>query len=218
MNTLLLIGIAMGAGLLMSRGARAVKLPNVTAFLVAGLIIGPCVAGILSREQVASMGLISDAALGFIAYAIGGEFSHVLWLDSDMVFNDSLFDDLYESGKDFTTGIFHARRPGHQSCIFKTLTPPARYKWDEYPAQTFLIGGCGMAATLVSTEVLKAVRTKYGNCFTPAYNLGEDLAFCKRASELGFEIWAEPCAVVGHIGHLVVYPEDEGRYQNKIKR
>ncbi|MBR3741159.1 MAG: cation:proton antiporter [Clostridia bacterium] len=74
MNTLLLIGIAMGAGLLMSRGARAVKLPNVTAFLVAGLIIGPCVAGILSREQVASMGLISDAALGFIAYAIGGEF------------------------------------------------------------------------------------------------------------------------------------------------
>ena len=74
MNILLLIGIAMGAGLLVSRGARAVKLPNVTAFLVAGLIIGPCVAGILSREQLESMGLISDAALGFIAYAIGGEF------------------------------------------------------------------------------------------------------------------------------------------------
>lgn len=74
MNTLLLIGIAMGAGLLVSRGARAVKLPNVTAFLVAGLLIGPCVAGIINREQAASMGIISDAALGFIAYAIGGEF------------------------------------------------------------------------------------------------------------------------------------------------
>ena len=74
MNILLLIGIAMLAGLLVSRGARAVKLPNVTAFLVAGLIIGPCVAGILSREQLESMGVISDAALGFIAYAIGGEF------------------------------------------------------------------------------------------------------------------------------------------------
>ena len=174
--------------------------------------------GVPHEVKIISGTLVYLARDELVSYAIGGEFSHVLWLDSDMVFNDSLFDDLYESGKDFTTGIFHARRPGHQSCIFKTLTPPARYKWDEYPAQTFLIGGCGMAATLVSTEVLKAVRTKYGNCFTPAYNLGEDLAFCKRASELGFEIWAEPCAVVGHIGHLVVYPEDEGRYQNKIKR
>ena len=74
MNTLLLIGIAMAAGLLVSRAARAVRLPNVTAFLVAGLLIGPCVGHLLSREQVASMGIISDAALGFIAYAIGGEF------------------------------------------------------------------------------------------------------------------------------------------------
>ena len=74
MNTLLLIGISMAAGLLVSRAARAVKLPNVTAFLVAGLVIGPCVSGLLSREQVASMDIISEAALGFIAYAIGGEF------------------------------------------------------------------------------------------------------------------------------------------------
>ncbi len=74
MNILLLIGVAMAAGLLVSRGARAVKLPNVTAFLVAGLVIGPCVAGIISREQAASLGVISEAALGFIAYSIGGEF------------------------------------------------------------------------------------------------------------------------------------------------
>ncbi|MBR1584245.1 MAG: cation:proton antiporter [Clostridia bacterium] len=74
MNILLLIGIAMAAGLLFSRGAHVVKLPNVTAFLVAGLVIGPCVAGIISKEQAASMNVISEAALGFIAYAIGGEF------------------------------------------------------------------------------------------------------------------------------------------------
>lgn len=74
MNTLLVIGIAMMAGLAVSRGARMIKLPNVTAFLVAGLIIGPCVAGLISREQLASMNVISEAALGFIAYAIGGEF------------------------------------------------------------------------------------------------------------------------------------------------
>ncbi len=74
MNILLVTAVAMAAGLLVSRAARAVKMPNVTAFLVAGLIIGPCVSGILSKEQTASMGVISEAALGFIAYAIGGEF------------------------------------------------------------------------------------------------------------------------------------------------
>lgn len=74
MNTLLVIGIAMMAGLAVSRGARMIKLPNVTAFLVAGLIIGPCVAGLISREQLQSMNVVSEAALGFIAYAIGGEF------------------------------------------------------------------------------------------------------------------------------------------------
>ncbi|MBR0408614.1 MAG: cation:proton antiporter [Clostridia bacterium] len=74
MNNLLLVGITMMAGLIMSRAAKLVKLPNVTAFLVAGLIIGPCVAGIISREQAESMGIISEAALGFIAYSIGGEF------------------------------------------------------------------------------------------------------------------------------------------------
>lgn len=74
MNVLLLIGIAMAAGLLVSRAARAIQLPNVTAFLVAGLVIGPCVGGVISKDQAASMSIISDAALGFIAYAIGGEF------------------------------------------------------------------------------------------------------------------------------------------------
>lgn len=159
----------------------------------------------LAREELAS-------------YAIGGEFSHVLWLDSDMVFNEELFDDLFDTGKDFICGVFHARRPGHQSCIFRSLVPPERYKWNEYPNAPFLIKGCGMAATLVSTEIIKAVRLKYGNCFTPAYNLGEDLAFCKRVDELGYEMWCEPNQRVGHIGHLVIYPEDERRYQESIKR
>lgn len=74
MNVLLTIGIAMVAGLLVSRLARLVKLPNVTAFLVAGLVIGPCVGRIITEEQATSMNVISEAALGFIAYAIGGEF------------------------------------------------------------------------------------------------------------------------------------------------
>ena len=43
--------------------------------------------------------------------AIDRGFSHILWLDSDMIFNDDLLENLMDSGKSFVTGIAHGRRP-----------------------------------------------------------------------------------------------------------
>lgn len=174
--------------------------------------------GVDYEVKIKSGTLVYLAREALTSYALGYGFTHVLWLDSDMVFEEEVFDDLYDTGKDFVCGIFHARRPGHQSCIFRSVTPPDRYKWDEYPTDTFRIKGCGMACTLVTTDILLKVYKKYGNCFTPFDQLGEDLAFCKKADELGIEIWCEPTVRVGHIGHLTIYPEDEGRYLNNLQR
>ena len=79
MQTLLLTAIALFSGLLMTRLFVKFHLPDVTAYLVAGVLIGPCVLGRLNIgfatfEQVDSLSLISDVALGFIAFAIGHEF------------------------------------------------------------------------------------------------------------------------------------------------
>ena len=82
MTILLEIGFAMFAGLLLSRFAKLVKLPAVTAYLVAGLLIGPFLLGRLlpeglgfqSLDQVDALGILSDVALGFIAFSIGDEF------------------------------------------------------------------------------------------------------------------------------------------------
>ena len=81
-NTLLALGIAMAVGLLFSRIIKLVKLPNVTAYLIGGLLIGPSLWGlitggefaILSHDAVESFGIIVNLALGFIAFSIGGEF------------------------------------------------------------------------------------------------------------------------------------------------
>ena len=51
-----------------------IKLPNVTGYLIAGVIIGPYVLNIVPLDAVKSLGILSDAALGFIAYGIGSEF------------------------------------------------------------------------------------------------------------------------------------------------
>lgn len=82
MTTLLSLSIALFAGLMMTRVVKPLKLPAVTAYLVAGVLVGPYVLGRLgipgigftSYENVEEFGLISDVALGFIAFAIGNEF------------------------------------------------------------------------------------------------------------------------------------------------
>ncbi len=70
------------AGLLMTRVLKPLKLPAVTAYLIAGVLVGPYCLGALhikglgfaSAEAVDSMGLVSQVALGFIAFSIGSEF------------------------------------------------------------------------------------------------------------------------------------------------
>lgn len=82
MEFLLAIGLAMFAGLFLSRLASKFNLPDVTSYLVAGLFVGPlCLGrigvpgmGMPSFHFVEEMGLISDVALGFIAFSIGNEF------------------------------------------------------------------------------------------------------------------------------------------------
>lgn len=74
MNILLSIAIALAAGLAVSRLIRLIHLPNVTAFLIAGLLIGPSVLGILTEEATLALDSFTTVALGFIAYSIGGEF------------------------------------------------------------------------------------------------------------------------------------------------
>ena len=80
-SVFLSLSVALLAGLLLSRLAKKVQLPAVTAYLVAGVLIGPFVLGRIgipgigiTGEQIEGFGLISDLALGFIAFSMGSEF------------------------------------------------------------------------------------------------------------------------------------------------
>lgn len=81
-TTLICLALAVVAGLLMSRPAKKLHLPAVTAYLVAGLLIGPFCLGALkipgvgfhSLHQVEGFSMLTQVALGFIAFAMGNEF------------------------------------------------------------------------------------------------------------------------------------------------
>lgn len=103
MQILLSLSIALLAGLLLSRLAKVMKLPAVTAYLVAGILVGPFLLGKVSifgthigfvESDLEALRIISDVALGFIAFSIGNEFR---------------LSDLKKNGKAATVvGIFQA--------------------------------------------------------------------------------------------------------------
>lgn len=82
MNILLSVSIALLVGLLMTRAFKPFKLPAVTAYLIAGVLIGPyCMGalhieglGFVSMGEVEALSIVSQVALGFIAFSIGNEF------------------------------------------------------------------------------------------------------------------------------------------------
>lgn len=63
------------AGIFFGRLAKFARLPNVTGYLVAGLLLGPSFFNILPATMVNGFAVISDIALGFIAFSIGSEFN-----------------------------------------------------------------------------------------------------------------------------------------------
>ena len=79
---LLALPLALFLGLMLSRVAKLLKLPAVTAYLIAGIIVGPYCLGALgitgigftSMEEVEHFSILSKVALGFIAFSIGNEF------------------------------------------------------------------------------------------------------------------------------------------------
>ncbi|MGB8452806.1 MAG: cation:proton antiporter [Anaerocolumna sp.] len=69
------VAILLFSGIIFGRLAKFIKLPNVTGYLIAGLLLGPSILGIISPEMVNNFTVISDIALGFIAFSIGSEFN-----------------------------------------------------------------------------------------------------------------------------------------------
>lgn len=60
--------------LLMTRVMKKISLPNVTGYLIAGLIAGPYCLKLYNSENLDALSIITNVALGFIAFSIGGEF------------------------------------------------------------------------------------------------------------------------------------------------
>lgn len=157
-----------------------------------------------------------------IQRAFDGGYEWVLWLDADMVFEKDIYWKLRSPQKGFVTAVYRGRHGTHRPCIFQKLEPPERWTDFKFPKEEWLqeIKGCGFGCVLTKTEILDRVWNRFGTGFRPTPLLGEDLAFCKRASDLGYSMWANLNAPVGHIGQYVIEPyvDEDSQTDGKILR
>ena len=168
--------------------------------------------GINHHVEIMAGTLVYFARNSLACKAVNENYTHILFIDSDMVFDENIVETLMFSGKDFVCGAFQSRKRPYGSCIYKSLNPPEKIK--DYGGMTpFRAAGCGMACTMISTEILKEVLQKFGNCFDPeridGVAFGVDLAFCWRAEKVGAELWCDPTARCGHIAHVPIWPGEE---------
>lgn len=167
--------------------------------------------GIRHKVEIIAGTLVYLARDKLACQCINGDFTHLLFLDSDMVFDENIVETLTFCGKDFVCGAFVSRRPTYRKCVYSSLQPLEPVK--DWGMEPFRVKGCGMACTMISREILEEVQAKHGTCFSPEIHdgvkYGEDLAFCWRAIEAGAEIWCEPTARCGHIAHVPIWPGED---------
>lgn len=160
--------------------------------------------------------LVYNARNNLARQAIKSEADWVLWLDSDMVFEPDLLKKMLkvceENDIDFLTGLCFRRKPPYTPCLFDRLDKMehgASYTTImSVPEGRFKVGGCGFAGVLMSTDVLLSVAARFGGrMFDPLEGFGEDVSFCWRARQCGYEIWCDSDIELGHIGNMVVTRE-----------
>lgn len=169
--------------------------------------VGDCAAAF----TVGSLVYTSRNNLARQAIQMGADY--MLWLDSDMVFEPDLLagmmKTMQENDLDILTGLYCRRVPPYTPTVFKELEikNDRICTWTEFediPDGLFKVGGCGFGCVLLGTDVIMSVQAKYGQPFDPVAGVGEDLSFCWRARQCGYEITCDPAIPLGHVGQTVI--------------
>ena len=167
-------------------------------------------------------GLIYISRDKIVQKAINRQDTHILWLDSDMVFNPDIFERLYKTMNEYkaplTSGIYNSRHIGRMPVVYEQLSPELK-RLEDYPEDNdiFDIEGCGFGCCLTRVDMLQDIWDHEGTCFRPTAEFGEDLAFCSRAMKVrGYKMVADQGVCCGHIGQKVVWPDNRSEHLEMI--
>lgn len=168
------------------------------------------------RFSISCSSLIYDARNKLAEQAIEGGYDRALWLDSDMTFGADTMERLsahLDSGIEIVTGIYFTRKSPVIPVIYDNVgyyeangkATPMAHSFMDYPRDTLVeVEGMGFGCVMMNVSLLKDIREKYGNPFTPVMGFGEDLSFCGRVVDSGRKIYCDTSIKCGHIAQSLV--------------
>lgn len=136
--------------------------------------------------------------------------THLLWIDDDMVFEPGAVERLLAHDLPIVGGLCHGRRAPHYAPILLHRQPGGMLGYSyqhDYPEGLVKVDATGGAFILVKREVYEAIEKAFPRAGEGPYTdrgFGEDISFCERARECGFDTYVDTTVKIGHVAEVVV--------------
>lgn len=135
--------------------------------------------------------------------AINEDYTHILFIDSDMQFNPDTLDKMLEHNTDIIGLLCHQRKLPPVA-VFMPLEQEGNTK-DEVvdfvlPKELFEVLWVGTGILLIKVDVFKKLEKPFFEFGYDGRRIGEDVYFCRKAREAGFKIMVDPTLATRHIG------------------
>jgi hypothetical protein len=131
-------------------------------------------------------------------------YDKILWIDSDITFTPEDALTLIKSDKDITTGAY-LLGSGEVTVYPKLLSPGYNYEEVKSMSEPVKVAGCGFGFLAVKSGVFESMSRPWFQSVMVTNDdgfsfpmMGEDLSWCKRAIDLGYDIWFDPTVRVTH--------------------
>lgn len=146
------------------------------------------------------------------------DYTHLLFIDSDMTFPNDLVDILVEKDKD-VIGAVAVKRHSPYSPNMSVVKDDGFREILEYPMNdTFRVDTIGSAVTMVKRSVFEKLgRNPYDFLEYKGQLVGEDWSFCLRCKDAGIEVWATTELDIGHMGAEMVTMEHHFKYMDAVE-
>lgn len=196
------------------------------------ITIGVCTGGTIRAETVTSLvsniiNLAQDGTPAGLLVQIGGYVdvnrnkivetaiaagtTHLMFIDADMIFPDDGIARLLKLDKDIVGANYNIRLDptagefSGPTVKMKVDGKPVSMVSKDFPTKPFKAYALATGFMMIKTDVFKGLNKPYFEAYQDlnGQHHTEDIEFCKRAGEAGFEIWCDPTIKMGHIGSYV---------------
>lgn len=148
--------------------------------------------------------------------AIESGATHLMFIDSDMDFEPGAIERLLNLDKDVIGGLYYRRQVPYLPTINNLendkIVIPKKFPTDA----PFKVWAVATGFMLIKTSVLKKIEPPWFGFmkYKGGQEIGEDLYFCRKVNEKGFEVWCDPTIDLGHIGDYRYDRKDYDAYQD----